>query len=217
MWQGFRTRGQALLQLLGLLGVLDDQSVKVALAADLELDLGGLGVLLDPGGYIVERFQVRISVVVTLSSLSSIEPTGSILPPADLDELFHQSQQLCPDNFIVPEFEPYLLDVGDFLRHLGGLVVEKSGKGGSRRSNVRLGEWRISRIIFVGDWWCQQLRAALQCGPCVSWKLLPLHTAAGGVNVLAFGFHVADASVVARLPWMGTLRTGSGCPISPLS
>jgi hypothetical protein len=55
LWQRIRTRRQALLQLLSLLRVLDDQSVKVTLAADLELDLGGLGVLLDPGGYIMEK------------------------------------------------------------------------------------------------------------------------------------------------------------------
>jgi len=46
-----RTRGQALLQLLGLLRVEKDQGVEMSLAADLELDLLGALVLLDSGGY----------------------------------------------------------------------------------------------------------------------------------------------------------------------
>jgi hypothetical protein len=48
--RGVRTRRQALLQLLGLVGVLEDKGVQVSLAADLELDLLAVGVLLDPGG-----------------------------------------------------------------------------------------------------------------------------------------------------------------------
>jgi hypothetical protein len=47
--QGKRTRRQALLQLLGLIGVLEDQGVQVSLASDLELDVLGLCALLDPG------------------------------------------------------------------------------------------------------------------------------------------------------------------------
>lgn len=45
-----RTRRQALLQLLGLLSVLENQGVEVSLAADLELDVVALLVLLDPRG-----------------------------------------------------------------------------------------------------------------------------------------------------------------------
>lgn len=45
-----RTRGQALLELVGLLGVLQDKGVQVAVAADLELGLLVLAVLLDAGG-----------------------------------------------------------------------------------------------------------------------------------------------------------------------
>lgn len=45
-----RTRGQALLELVGLVGVLQDKGVKVAVAADLELGLLVLAVLLDAGG-----------------------------------------------------------------------------------------------------------------------------------------------------------------------
>lgn len=45
-----RTRRKRLLKLLGLVGVLEDESVEVALASDLELDLVGGAVALDPGG-----------------------------------------------------------------------------------------------------------------------------------------------------------------------
>lgn len=45
-----RTRGQALLELVGLVGVLQDKGVKVLVAADLELGLLVLAVLLDAGG-----------------------------------------------------------------------------------------------------------------------------------------------------------------------
>lgn len=45
-----RTRGERLLELLGLLGVLEGQGVEVLRASDLELDHSGLLALLDPGG-----------------------------------------------------------------------------------------------------------------------------------------------------------------------
>lgn len=44
-----RTRGKGLLELVGLVGVLEDKSVEVLGAADLELGLLGLAVLLDTG------------------------------------------------------------------------------------------------------------------------------------------------------------------------
>lgn len=47
---GAHTRRQALLQLLGLVIVLQHQGVEVLLASDLELDVVGLLVLLDPRG-----------------------------------------------------------------------------------------------------------------------------------------------------------------------
>jgi hypothetical protein len=47
---GEHTGGKALLELLGLVGVLEHQGVEVLLAADLELDVVGLLVLLDPRG-----------------------------------------------------------------------------------------------------------------------------------------------------------------------
>ena len=45
-----RTRRQTLLELLGLVRVLEHQGVEVLLAADLELDVADLLVLLDPRG-----------------------------------------------------------------------------------------------------------------------------------------------------------------------
>jgi hypothetical protein len=45
-----RTRRKALLELVGLVGVLKDKSVQESVAADLELGLAGLAVTLDPGG-----------------------------------------------------------------------------------------------------------------------------------------------------------------------
>lgn len=47
---GGHTGRKALLELLGLVVVLEHQGVKVLLAADLELDVVGLLVLLDPRG-----------------------------------------------------------------------------------------------------------------------------------------------------------------------
>ena len=47
---GKPTGRQGLLELLGLVRVLEDQGVEEPLAADLELDLLGVLVLLDPGG-----------------------------------------------------------------------------------------------------------------------------------------------------------------------
>jgi len=45
-----RTGRKAGLQLLRLIGILEDEGVQVLLAPDLELDGGGLLVLLDPRG-----------------------------------------------------------------------------------------------------------------------------------------------------------------------
>lgn len=45
-----RTRGKRLLELLGLVGILEDESVDEARCADLELDVVGLLVLLYAGG-----------------------------------------------------------------------------------------------------------------------------------------------------------------------
>jgi hypothetical protein len=46
-----RTRRQALLELVGLVRILENESVQEAVAADLELGLAGLAAALDAGGY----------------------------------------------------------------------------------------------------------------------------------------------------------------------
>jgi hypothetical protein len=48
-----RTWWEGLLELVGLLGVLEDKGVEVALAADLELDHRGLLVALDACSYVM--------------------------------------------------------------------------------------------------------------------------------------------------------------------
>lgn len=51
-----------MLQLIGLVGILEDKSVEESVAADLELGLAGLAVTLDPGGYqdgIVSLYHIR--------------------------------------------------------------------------------------------------------------------------------------------------------------
>jgi hypothetical protein len=130
-----RTRGQGLLELLGLVGILKDESVDEARGADLELDVVGLGVLLYAGSYPSvsdqsleiairhpskgSRFHpvsLRSAAIARCDMLAhclSRNPksgglkktgcrkrTGSILAPANLDEL---------------------LDVADFGRHFGGI------------------------------------------------------------------------------------------------
>lgn len=88
LWES-RTGGQRLLELLGLLGVLQGQRVQVLGASDLELDQRGLLVLLDPGGWRNSRV-VRQIFVLSCSRLRRrlrSEHTGGILSPADLDEL----------------------------------------------------------------------------------------------------------------------------------
>ena len=55
-----RTRRQALLQLVGLVGVLQDEGVDEALAADLELDLLVVAVALDAGSCTLRRRTVSL-------------------------------------------------------------------------------------------------------------------------------------------------------------
>lgn len=74
-----RTRWQGLLELVGLLGVLEDKGVQVTLAADLELDQGGLLAALDAS-------------------------RAGVLAAADLDELGVVSMASSED-FRVPEAE----------------------------------------------------------------------------------------------------------------
>lgn len=55
-----RTRREGLLELLGLVVVLEDEGVQVTLAADLELDLGALAVTLDARGYCFQSLEISI-------------------------------------------------------------------------------------------------------------------------------------------------------------
>lgn len=119
------TRRKRLLELLGLLGVLEDESVQVARAADLELGLLGGAALLYPGrcDFLPVSACFFYLCFVPQSSdlfLPSVFPgggggggsarTGCILAAADLDEL---------------------LDVGDLRRHGDGVCVRGRKREGS--------------------------------------------------------------------------------------
>lgn len=125
-WLFVRTRGQTLLELLGLVGVLKDEGVDVGGASDLELDVVDLLVLLYAGGCNNVSPDLSSHSLPRLSQLSAspascaqflflLRPqpppnkisrrTAGILAPADLDEL---------------------LDVGNFGRHLDDLCVDGS-------------------------------------------------------------------------------------------
>lgn len=83
---GCRTRGEALLELLGLLRILEDKGVQVPLAADLELDLLGALVLLNARGCVVQLSEYHFGKPFGGWS-SGQAHTRSIASPADLDEL----------------------------------------------------------------------------------------------------------------------------------
>lgn len=122
-----RTGRQGLLELLGLLGVLEHQGVQVLLAADLELDVLGLLVLLDARGC---RFSVSNSPPQSRESqshrprrrqssqgqalgFSGVQKrTGGVLSAADLDEL---KPKVSIDDFFPLEFGCALLPIRTFL------------------------------------------------------------------------------------------------------
>jgi len=83
------TRGQGLLQLLGLVGILEHQGVQVLLAADLELDVADLLVLLDARGCETLVFMAPVVSPHAVDGRGSFarKRTGGVLPTADLDEL----------------------------------------------------------------------------------------------------------------------------------
>lgn len=80
-----RTGRQALSKLLGLVVVLQDEGVEVLRASDLELRLGRLGGLLDPGGY-QKKGTVRTHIP-RHTPPPTMARTAGVLAPADLDEL----------------------------------------------------------------------------------------------------------------------------------
>lgn len=73
-----RTRGQGLLELVGLLGVLQDESVDETLAADLELDLLALAVALDPGGCSNHIISFELSRLSSPNFFLSIFPAAGV-------------------------------------------------------------------------------------------------------------------------------------------
>lgn len=74
--QSSHTGRQALLQLLGLVGVLEHQGVQVLLAADLELDVVGLLVLLDPRGY---NFRILLEFTIFHMIKTSLDVRGLVM------------------------------------------------------------------------------------------------------------------------------------------
>lgn len=121
--RGGPTGRETLLKLLGLLRVLQDQGVEEPLAADLELDLLALVVLLDPGGYKIGGLEnTSIGTISWLVRRLVSKRTGSIRPPADLDELCKNRQYATMDGQRAKKcggLNSHLLDVSDFLRHFG--------------------------------------------------------------------------------------------------
>lgn len=80
--RGARTRREGSLELLSLVGVLENKGVEVLLAADLELDLLSSLVLLDPGGCWVKASLLEIrSVFATVFSQVGPQPN---VPEASL-------------------------------------------------------------------------------------------------------------------------------------
>ena len=61
-----RTRRQTLLQLIGLVGVLEDKGVEEAVASDLELDVVGLCAALYPAGCEREKGVMSVRVLLSL-------------------------------------------------------------------------------------------------------------------------------------------------------
>jgi hypothetical protein len=78
-WQTWR---QALLELLGAVGVLEDEGVEVSLASDLELDVVCLLALLD-----ARRCAELLLANCKTSTSGKGLLTGCVLAAADLDEL----------------------------------------------------------------------------------------------------------------------------------
>lgn len=147
--RGSHTGREGLLELLGLLGVLEHQGVQVLLAADLELDVLGLGVLLDARGCegFVRRFaprRLKVLSYIKRNNSAAVanafgfcfsggsKHTGGVLPAADLDELENGKTVRISISFfesrMIAVFNSHLLNIGDFARHFGGLIVGGRGR-----------------------------------------------------------------------------------------
>jgi hypothetical protein len=79
---GERTRGKRLLELLGLVGVLEDEGVDVPRAADLELDVVDLLVLLDARGYTQSASFLLQSIIASQSSPFGVRVPICIFSPS---------------------------------------------------------------------------------------------------------------------------------------
>lgn len=134
------TRRKGLLKLLGLVVVLQHQGVEVLLASDLELDVVGLLVLLDPRGckksklvieflsfpscrFILEyRFYSSSSGAAFQLAASKIR-TRSVLATADLDELEKKGCQYIDDRKAINSFSIKILTFLISATSLGILAV----------------------------------------------------------------------------------------------
>jgi hypothetical protein len=133
---GERTRGKRLLELLGLVGVLEDEGVDVPRAADLELDVVDLLVLLDARGCHSLVLALPLNGIVSQRSSAARVPS-----------VRNQGPEVCPRILTFPPLSSELLllrcagwartlgvlaaadldellDVGNFGRHFGGIEVE---------------------------------------------------------------------------------------------
>jgi hypothetical protein len=160
-----RTRGKRLLELLGLVGVLENESVDVPRAADLELDVVDLLVLLDARGCMVVSFTLNyVQLSCQRNACSYLQPqiqayaplcfrTASCrlrLPKVFPPLLWLHCIALCGASgatrtlgVLAAADLDELLDIGNFGRHFGGggwSSREKSQgslevRKGSRRPN----------------------------------------------------------------------------------
>lgn len=140
--RGAHTRRKGLLKLLGLVVVLQHQGVEVLLASDLELDVVGLLVLLDPRGWRESKLVNEIPLFSILSLQSRI--SSKCFPPPgrplgwlhrkyvheaslrrQISMNWGEEERQCIDlkksNHIFLNEIPYLLDISDLLRHFGGI------------------------------------------------------------------------------------------------
>ena len=128
----FRTGRERLLELLGLVAVLEDKGVEVVAAADLELDLL-VGVLLhahsckkpynQPN---VHNWTANFSIPKLSSTHVSQKLAGPVFPPESmlfLQSTFFQSSRAKRTGSILAAADlDEALDVGDFAGHVGGIV-----------------------------------------------------------------------------------------------
>lgn len=145
--EGVRTRGKRLLELLGLVGVLEDEGVDVPRAADLELDVVDLLVLLDARGWRVCQYNNSFYVVSLQALVASTakycvdlrprfpaKPAASRVrlrlagPPLHCLRCAAQSFGKRTLGVLAAADLDELLDVGNFGRHFGGRWVVDSRK-----------------------------------------------------------------------------------------